>query len=207
MGKIQDTSKKHWTETVIRIERLNREQSRLEERLVRLCARLAGLPLAHSSSGSSLGMSKDDADLLVVLERISAELGGIRNHHHRSSRGGSGYRQKGSSHAAGSLHLAGIVNELWMIVSQRKAVINSVNSGSSRTGIPDEPSSLEWSVVDEGELRKVLEVSCNILAVDFQELSFWFWLARLSISLLSAGPIATTKVSKLSDYRSSLTCN
>ncbi|CAD6571088.1 MAG: hypothetical protein CYPHOPRED_004298 [Cyphobasidiales sp. Tagirdzhanova-0007] len=161
MSKIRDANKKHWSETVVRIERLNREQVHLEVRLVRICAKLAGIPVhAQVQVGSGAGgTGQDDADLLLVLERISAELDGAPHLAHRPA--GSGYRQKPLT---GTPRLAGIVNELWMVVSQRKAVIHASNqssaAGTSRSGTPDGSSSAqaEYGIVDEGELNKVLEV-------------------------------------------------
>ena len=141
-GKIRDANKKHWSETVVRIDRLNREQIKLEERLVRLCARLAGLQPSVSSA------SKEDVELLAVLQRVQSELaGGVQ-------RGNQRYAQANQ----GSARLAGVVNELWMIVSQRKATMQG------RTATPDAngtggTSYAEWGIVDEGEMQKVLEVS------------------------------------------------
>ena len=147
-GRIQAGNKKHWSETTVRVERLNREQIRLEERLVRLCARLAGLQIGSSPSAGAAPPSKDDSDLLLMLERIQAELaGGARNRQQQQhTRGGD----------ASGARLAGVVNELWMVVSQRKAMLQG------RSGTPGSAdgavSSAEWGVVDESEMQKVLEV-------------------------------------------------
>lgn len=147
-GKVRDANKKHWSETVVRLDKLNREQVKLEERLVRLCARLAGLQPSSSST------SKDDVDLLLVLQRIQSELAG--GPAPAANRRGQGHLQNNQ----GTARLAGIVNELWMIVSQRKAMMQG------RTGTPDANGSsgmshAEWGVVDEGEMQKVLEV-CDL---------------------------------------------
>jgi hypothetical protein len=144
-GKIREANKKHWSDTVVRIDRLNREQIKLEERLVRLCARLAGIQPSSSAS-------KDDVELLVVLQRIQSELAGGP-----SAVGGSRNSSRHSQANQGSARLAGVVNELWMIVSQRKAMMQG------RTATPDAngssgTSQAEWGIADEGEMQKVLEV-------------------------------------------------
>lgn len=147
-GKIRDANKKHWSETVVRLDKLNKEQVKLEERLVRLCARLAGL------QPSSTSTSKDDVDLLVVLQRIQSELAG-------GQAAMAANRGRQAQTNAGSARLAGIVNELWMVVSQRKAMMQG------RTATPDANGSsgtshAEWGIVDEAEMQKVLEVRFSI---------------------------------------------
>lgn len=153
MGKIKDGNKKHWSETVVRIERLNRTQVRLEGKLVHMCTRLAGL-----QSGPS-GHAKDDNELLLYLERLQVELGGGPAN---SQRGGPTYgRNKAVTHQGA--RLAGIVNELWMVVSQRKAMMQNMNNGrksaSPEGAAQGEGFSAEWGVVDESELQRILEVS------------------------------------------------
>ncbi|KAK9900280.1 hypothetical protein P389DRAFT_187329 [Cystobasidium minutum MCA 4210] len=152
MGKIKDGNKKHWSETVVRIERLNRTQTRLEGKLVHMCTRLAGLQSSPS------GHAKDDSELLTYLERLQAELGGGSA---SNTRGAPTYgRNKALTHQ--SARLAGIVNELWMVVSQRKAMMQNMNNGrksaSPEGAAQGEGFSAEWGVVDEGELQRILEV-------------------------------------------------
>lgn len=139
-GKISSANKKHYAETVVRIERLSREQIKLEEKLVHICARLAGLQI-YAPTGT-----KDEAEMLLMLERIRDELGV-----------GSKSRAPGRHPAAHGPRLAGIVNELWMVVSQRKALMMG-----ARSGTPDGTAGPEWGVADESELRKVLEVGRGV---------------------------------------------
>lgn len=160
MGKIRDGNKKHWSDTVVRIERLNRTQVRLEGKLVHMCTRLAGLQT------SSSGHSKDDNELLLYLERLQAELGGGSS---INQQGGSRFgANKAMTHQGA--RLAGIVNELWMVVSQRKALMQNVSSGR-KSASPEgsnsgEGFSAEWGVVDESELQRILEVRRDTLVVE-----------------------------------------
>lgn len=153
MGKIREGNKKHWSETVVRIERLNKTQVRLEGKLVHMCTRLAGL-----QSGPS-GQSKDDNELLLYLEKLQAELGGGSTQNNQRAPAYS----KNKAVTAQGARLAGIVNELWMVVSQRKALMQSMSSGrksvSPEAAATGEGFSAEWGVVDESELQRILEVS------------------------------------------------
>lgn len=173
MGKIKDGNRKHWSDTVVRIERLNRTQVRLEGKLVHMCTRLAGLQPASS------GQAKDDNELLLYLERLQAELGGGSSNSQRGAVANYGRNKAMSNQGA---RLAGIVNELWMVVSQRKALMQNVNSGR-KSASPDGASqgegfSAEWGVVDESELQRILEVS-------FEELALFDGFVRSMLNLIS----------------------
>jgi nuclear pore complex protein Nup54 len=180
-GKIDQANKKHWNETLVRIERLSREQVKLEERLVRMCAKLAGLHPSSSSSssgsasslsasGAGAGTAKDDGELLIMLEHIRNELNGHNNNNNTHRANGSTAKQM-SRPAGNTNRLANIVSELWMVVSQRKAAL----ANSQRSGTPENYG--EYRVQDQGELNKVLEV-CNILFAPYSSLL----LAELSVS-------------------------
>ncbi|KAL7006694.1 Nucleoporin nup57 [Cystobasidiomycetes sp. EMM_F5] len=157
-GKITEKSTKHWKETEVRIDRATREQVRLEERLIRICARLAGLPQQqqqHGNLGSSMtnlassGNLRDDQATLATLERIRDALSGSAGARHAGHQDFS----RPVLNTTGGARLAGIVNELWMVVSQRKAALHG------RNGTPNDGSqNTEWAVADESELNKVLEV-------------------------------------------------
>ena len=151
-GKITERSRAHWQDTLVRLDRAHREQVRLEEKLIHICARLAGLPSSTTSAqnASTLSMSgssntvREDQITLAMLERIRDQLSG------------NGRQAQSQVNTQAGARLAGIVNELWMIISQRKATLSQRSSGTSDAG---SSAAADWAIADEVELNRVLEVS------------------------------------------------
>ena len=182
-GKITERSRAHWQDTLVRLDRAHREQVRLEEKLIHICARLAGLPSSTTSAqnASTLSMSgssntvREDQITLAMLERIRDQLSGT------------GRQAQSQVNTPAGARLAGIVNEMWMIISQRKAMLSQRSSGSSDAG---SSAAADWAIADEGELNRVLEVSARQLVPELHvKLTF----------VACAGPQPAATIPRLSE--------
>jgi nuclear pore complex protein Nup54 len=130
-AKLNELTSKANLSTSTRLSRTSHTQVQLSARLLRLISRLHAL-----SAGRGRPLRPNEEELKNKLEKLWVDVTGRLPAH-----GG-----------AGGGKMAAMINELWVIASQRKAVRATMGGGKGE----------EWTVVNEEDLAKVLEVLSSL---------------------------------------------